>query len=158
MLGIVLRLGVSALAVWLSTLIIPGIKVTAETTWGTVGTLVLIALIFGAVNAVLKPIIKVVGCAFYVVTLGLIALVVNGLLFLLVSLIAGWLDIPFHVSNFWPSAVLGALFVGVVSWILGLVVKDRGDKPKRLPPPPPPPPRSVPPRGPDPYPRSTGGR
>src|SRR5688572_15266516 len=130
MLGIVLRLAVSALALWLSTLIIPGIKVTAQTTWGTVGTLVLVALIFGVVNAVLKPIIKVVGCAFYVVTLGLIALVVNGLLFLLVSVIAGWLNIPFHVDDFWPDAVLGALLVGVVSWVLGLVIKDRSDDEK----------------------------
>jgi putative membrane protein len=149
MLGIVLRLGVSALAVWLSTLIIPGINVTAQTTWGTVGTLVLVALIFGGVNTVLKPIVKVVGCAFYVVTLGLIALVVNGALFLLVSLISGWLNIPFHVDHFWPSAVLGALFVGIVSWVLGLVVKDRSDKKPSPPPPPPPPPR------PNPYPRTT---
>jgi putative membrane protein len=128
MLGIVLRLAISALALWLSTLIIPGINVTAQTTWGTVGTLVLVALIFGVVNAVLKPIIKVVGCAFYVVTLGLIALVVNGLLFLLVSLIAGWLNIPFHVDDFWPDAVLGALLVGIVSWLLNLFIKDRSDE------------------------------
>jgi putative membrane protein len=128
MLGIVLRLAISALALWLSTLIIPGINVTAQTTWGTVGTLVLVALIFGVVNAVLKPIIKVVGCAFYVVTLGLIALVVNGLLFLLVSVIAGWLNIPFHVDDFWPDAVLGALLVGIVSWLLNLFIKDRPDE------------------------------
>jgi len=127
MLGIVLRLAISAMAVWLSTLIIPGIEVTAKTTWGTVGTLVLVALIFGVVNAVIKPIIKVVGCAFYVVTLGLIALVVNGLLYLLVSAISGWLNIPFHVANFWPAAVLGALLVSFVAWILGLVIKDRGE-------------------------------
>ena len=143
-LGIVLRLAISALALWLSTLIIPGIKVTAQTTWGTVGTLVLVALIFGVVNAVLKPIIKVVGCAFYVITLGLIALVVNGLLFWLVSAICGWLDIPFHVDDFWPDAVLGALLVGIVSWVLGLVIKDRGnEKPtvRRVEPPRPPQPR-----------------
>jgi len=127
MLGIVLRLACSAAAVWLSTLIIPGISVTAKTTWGTIGTVVLVALIFGIVNAVIKPIVKVVGCAFYILTLGLIALVVNGLLFLLVSWISGGLDIPFHVDHFWPDAILGALLVSFVSWILGLVVKDNDE-------------------------------
>jgi putative membrane protein len=125
MLALLLRLAASAAAVWISTLIISGIKVTAETTWGTVGTVVLVAVIFGVVNAVIKPIVKVVGCGLYVLTLGLIALVVNGALFLLTSFIASKLDIPFHVSNFWPSAVLGALFVGLISWLVGLVVKER---------------------------------
>jgi putative membrane protein len=127
MLGIVLRLVASAVAVWIADLLISGISTNAETTWGTVGTLVLVALIFGVVNAVLKPIIKVVGCAFYILTLGLISIVVNGLLFWLVSWICGQLGIPFPVDNFWPSAVLGALIVGVVSFVLGLVVKDRGE-------------------------------
>jgi putative membrane protein len=54
-------------------------------------------------------------------------LVVNGLLFLLVSWIAGVLGIPFRVDNFWPAAVLGALLVSIVSWVLGLVVKDPDD-------------------------------
>ena len=100
-----------ALAVWLSTLIIGGINITADSAWGTFGTAVLVAIIFGVVNAVIKPIVKLVGCGLYVLTLGLIALVVNGLLFWLVSWIAGGLGIPFHVDNFWPSAVLGALIV-----------------------------------------------
>ena len=127
MLGIVLRLVCSALAVWLSTLIIPGIEVSAGSVWGTIGTVLLIALIFGVVNTVIKPIVKVLGCGLYVLTLGLIALVVNGLLFWLVSWIADKLSIPFHVDNFWPAAVLGALLVSIVSWGLGLVIKDRDD-------------------------------
>jgi putative membrane protein len=127
MLGIVLRLVCSALAVWLSTLIIGGINITADSAWGTFGTAVLVAIIFGVVNTVIKPIVKLVGCGLYVLTLGLIALVVNGLLFLLVSWIASGLGIPFHVDNFWPSAVLGALIVSLVSWVLGLVIKDHGD-------------------------------
>lgn len=127
MVSLLIRLAVSALAVWLATLIVPGIDVTADSTGGTIGTVVLVALIFGVINAILKPIIKVVGCAFYVLTLGLIALIVNGLLFLLTSWISGKLDIPFHVDTFW-HAVLGALLVAVVSWILGLVIPDDDDK------------------------------
>jgi putative membrane protein len=125
MLSLLLRLAASAAALWITTLIIPGIEVNAESTGGTIGTLLLVAIIFGVINAVIKPIVKLVGCGLYVVTLGLIALVVNGLLFLLTSWIAGKLDIPFHVESFWPSAVLGALIVGLVSWALSLVL-DKG--------------------------------
>jgi putative membrane protein len=60
-----------------------------------------------------------------VLTLGLVAIVVNALLFWLASWIANQLDLPFEVQNFWPAAVLGAILVGVVSWILNLVVPDR---------------------------------
>jgi hypothetical protein len=66
-------------------------------------TLIAVAIIFGLVNAVLKPIIKVLGCLFYVVTLGLIAFVVNALLFLLVSWLADLLNLPFHVDGFWTA-------------------------------------------------------
>ncbi len=93
---------------------------------GAIGTLVAVAVIFGLVNAVLRPLIKVVGCGFYLLTLGLIALVVNGLLFMLTGWIAGELDLPFVVDGFWP-AVFGALLVSIVSWALNLFVPDGDD-------------------------------
>jgi putative membrane protein len=124
--GILIRLAISAVSLWIATLVIDGITVTTDSTPKKIGTLVLVAAIFGVVNAVLRPIIKVVGCAFYLLTLGLIALVVNGALFLLSSWIADQLGLPFHVDDFWPSAVLGALLVGVISWLLNMVVPDFG--------------------------------
>jgi putative membrane protein len=120
--GLLIRLASTAVAFWLATLLIPGISLDSDSVSETVTTLVLVAAIFGVVNAVLQPIIKTVGCGFYLLTLGLIALVVNGLLFLLTSWIAGEAELPFHVDNFWPAAVLGALFVGIVTWILGAVL------------------------------------
>ncbi|MEV0606381.1 phage holin family protein [Polymorphospora rubra] len=120
--GIVIRLASTALAFWLATLLIPGIHLNTGSIGEAVVALLLVSVIFGLVNAVLQPVIKTIGCAFYLLTLGLIALVVNGLLFLLTSWIAGQLDLPFHVDNFWPSAVLGALLVGVVTWVLGLIL------------------------------------
>jgi putative membrane protein len=120
--GLLIRLGSTALAFWLATLIIPGIVLDTGSVGGAVGTLLLVAAIFGVVNAVLQPIIKTVGCGLYVLTLGLIALVVNGLLFLLTGWIAEQLDLPFRVENFWPAAVLGALLVSVVTWVLGLIL------------------------------------
>lgn len=124
--GILIRLAISAVALWIATLVIDGIAVSTDSTLEKIGTLLLVAAIFGLVNGVLRPIIKVVGCAFYVLTLGLIALVVNGALLLLTSWIADQLDLPFHVDDFWPSAVLGALVVGVISWLLNMVVPDFG--------------------------------
>jgi putative membrane protein len=123
--GIIIRLIISAVALWVSTLIIHGIQLGGTSLPQKIGTLLAVAVIFGIVNAILRPIIKTVGCAFYVLTLGLIALVVNGALFLLTSWIAEQLHLPFSVDRFWPTAVLGALLVGVISWFLNLFVPDR---------------------------------
>jgi putative membrane protein len=123
--GILIRLAISALALWITTVIVPGITLSTDSIGEAVLTLVVVAVIFGVVNAVLRPIIKTVGCAFYVLTLGLVAIVVNGALFLLTSWIAGELELPFHVDDFWPSAVVGALLVGIVSWVLNALVGDK---------------------------------
>jgi putative membrane protein len=125
--GLIVRLAVSAFALWLSTLIFKGITVD-----GTAGrkvlTLVLVAALFGIVNAVLRPIIKAIGCWAYLLTLGLISLVVNGALLMLTSYLADKLNLSFHVDKFWPTAVLGALFIGVISWLINLVIPDRKDR------------------------------
>jgi putative membrane protein len=120
---IVIHVIITAVAVWLTTVFINGIGDTAHTTAGKIGSILAVAVIFGIINAVLKPIIKTVGCAFYVLTLGLIALVVNALLFLLTGYFAHRIGLPFHVHHFVP-ALLGALLVGVVSWVLGLITGD----------------------------------
>ena len=125
--GILIRLVITAVSLWIATLLISGIELTTDSVPQKIGTLLAVAVIFGIVNAVLRPIIKVIGCGLYVLTLGLISIVVNALLFLLTSWIAGQLSLPFHVDNFWPSAVLGALLVGIVSWLLNMLVPDGGD-------------------------------
>jgi len=125
--GILIRLVITAVSLWIATVVIDGIRLTTESVGSQIGALLAVAVIFGIVNAVLRPIIKSIGCGLYVLTLGLISLVVNGLLFLLVSWIAGQFDLPFHVDDFWPSAILGALLVGVVSWVLNMLVPDGGD-------------------------------
>jgi putative membrane protein len=125
--GILIRLVISAVALWISTLVFTGIQLGGDNAVRKIGTLLLVAAIFGIVNAILRPIIKVLGCWAYVLTLGLVALVVNGGLFMLTSWIAGRLDLPFHVDKFWPTAVLGALLVSVISWIMNLVVPDKDE-------------------------------
>jgi putative membrane protein len=125
--GILIRLAIGAVSLWIATLVIPGITLGPTSIPKEIGTLVAVAVIFGIINAILRPIIKTIGCGLYVLTLGLVAVVVNGLLFLLTSWIAGKLELPFHVDSFWPAAVLGALLVGIVSWILNMLVPDGSD-------------------------------
>jgi len=118
-----LRLAVSAAALAVATAVLPGIQLTSGSTGTKVLTLIAVALIFGVINAVLKPIIKTIGCLFYILTLGLVALVVNALLLWLTSVVAGWLSLPFHVTGFVP-AFLGALIISVVTWLLSVLIPD----------------------------------
>ena len=123
----VIRIVASAIALAVATAVVPGIELTTASLESKVLTLIAVALIFGVVNAVLKPIVKTVGCAFYIFTLGLIALVVNALLLWLTSYLAGKLKLPFHITGFWP-AFWGAIIVGIVGWLLSILVRDRDSK------------------------------
>jgi putative membrane protein len=121
--GILIRLVITAVSLWIATLVIDGIELNADSAANKAGTLLAVAVIFGLVNAVLRPIIKTIGCGLYVLTLGLVAVLVNGLLLLLTSWIADKLDLAFHVDGV-LAAVLGALLVGIVSWLLNMLVPD----------------------------------
>jgi putative membrane protein len=121
---ILLRILVSAAGLGIAAWVVPGIVLTGHDTAAKALTLLIVAVIFGLINTVLKPIIKTVGCAFYLLTLGLIAIVVNGLLLWLTSYIAyNELHRPFHVTGF-TAAVEGALIVAVVTWLIHLVLRD----------------------------------
>ncbi|MFI9811033.1 phage holin family protein [Saccharothrix variisporea] len=124
--GILVQVLVTAIAVWVST-VIPGIDLGEGSTPAKIGTLLGVALLFGLVNAVVKPVVKFFGCVFYIVTLGLIGLVVNGLLFWLTGWLAGELGLPFAVTGFWP-AFWGAIIVALTSWVLNIIWdRVRGD-------------------------------
>jgi putative membrane protein len=115
-----IRVLITAVALAVATALVPGIELRAGTTLSKVLTLIVVALIVGIINTFLKPIVKGIGCLFYILTLGLIGLVVNGLLLWLASWVSGKLTLPFHITGFWP-AFWGAIIVGVVSWLLGLI-------------------------------------
>jgi len=123
---IILRILVSAAALGVAAWVVPGIVVSGHSNASKAGTLLVVAIIFGIINMLLKPIIKTIGCAFYVLTLGLVAIVVNGLLLWLASWVAGKLNLPFHITGF-LAALAGALIVAVVSWGLHLLIPDRWD-------------------------------
>lgn len=117
------RFAASAAALAVATALVPGIVLGGGTTASKAGTLLGVALVFGAVNTVLKPVARTVGCLFYALTLGLLALVVNGLLLWLTSAVAGALGLPFHITGFVP-AFWGAIIVGLVAWLLGTLLKS----------------------------------
>jgi putative membrane protein len=124
LLRIVIAILVAMAALGVAAWLVPGIVLSGHNNTAKTETLLIVALIFGVINAVLKPVIKTVGCAFYVLTLGLVAIVVNALLLWLTSYVAyDKLHEPFHVTGF-VAAVEGALIVGVVTWLLHLVLPD----------------------------------
>jgi putative membrane protein len=111
--------GALAVAVWL----LDKITLTGDSTFKKVWTLLLVAVVFGLVNFLVKPIVKVLTFPLFILTLGLITLVVNALMLMLTSWLADKLDLSFHVEGFW-TAVLGGLIISVVSWALNLALPD----------------------------------
>jgi len=112
---------VNALALAVATWLLDGISLTADSTENRVITLVLVALIFGVINAVLGPVIKLLSLPFIILTLGLLLLAINALLLLMTSAISEQLGLGFHVDGFW-TAVFGAIVVTVSTWVLEAVL------------------------------------
>ncbi|MFC0601749.1 phage holin family protein [Streptomyces palmae] len=111
--------GALAVAIWL----LKDITLTGDNTGRTILSLFLVALLFGVVNAIVKPVVKLLSFPLFILTLGLITLVINALMLLLTSWLAGKFDLSFHVEGF-GTAVVGALIVSVVSWALNAALPD----------------------------------
>jgi putative membrane protein len=112
------RILVNAAALWVATQIVSG--VTFQGDWLAFFG---VALIFGVVNAFIRPVAKLLTFPIIILTMGLFALVVNGLMLWLTSSLSARLGLGFHVSGFWP-AFWGALVVSIVSTMLSLLIKD----------------------------------
>jgi putative membrane protein len=111
-------------ALWVAVWLLQDITLTGDSTGKKAWTLLLVALLFGLVNFVVKPVVKLLTLPLFILTLGLITLVINALMLLLTSWLADKLDLGFHVDGFW-TAVLGALIISVVSWALNLALPDK---------------------------------
>ncbi|GIG41620.1 phage holin family protein [Cellulomonas phragmiteti] len=123
--GFVARVLVSGVAIWLATLLLPGLAVVGgESTAERVGIVLLVALVFGLVNAVVKPIVAVISIPLYILTLGLFTLVVNALMLMLTAWITEQTTWGLRIDNF-GTAVLGALIVSVVSFVLSSMTSSR---------------------------------
>jgi putative membrane protein len=114
----IVRLLVNAAALWVATAMVPGVTYS-----GGPLPLLGVALVFGVINATLRPLAKILAFPLIILTLGIFALVINGLMLWLTSSLSEALGLGFHVRGFWP-AFWGALVVSVVSMGLSLAVRD----------------------------------
>ncbi|MEW2630207.1 phage holin family protein [Streptomyces sp. NPDC048389] len=111
-------------ALWVAVWLLQDITLTGDSTGKKTWTLILVALLFGLVNFLVKPVVKLLTLPLFILTLGLITLVVNALMLLLTSWLADQFNLSFHVEGFW-TAVLGGLIISIVSWALNLVLPDK---------------------------------
>ena len=125
--NLILRLLVNAAALWVAARLIEGIRVGGATQQEQIVTLLLVALIFGVVNALIRPLVKAVTCPFYVLTLGLFTFIVNALMLMLTGAVAGAFGLDFAVDGFW-AALLGSLVISVVSFLLSMFLGDDKDE------------------------------
>lgn len=108
-----------AVATWL----LDGITLTGDSDNDRVLTLVIVAVIFGIVDTVVAPVVKVLSLPFIILTLGLFLLVVNALMLMFTSWIAGQVGLGFEVDGF-LTAVIGAIIITLVGWVAHLVLPD----------------------------------
>ncbi|MDO5534878.1 MAG: phage holin family protein [Propionibacteriaceae bacterium] len=123
----IIRFLVSALALGLATWLLPGITLDyAGEPAGAALTMLIVAAIFGLVNAVIKPLFVFVTSPLLLITMGLFLLVINAALLMLTSWVCAQLGVPWGVAGFW-DAVWGALLVSIVSFVLNSFVGRRGE-------------------------------
>jgi putative membrane protein len=128
-LGILANIVVNGAAVWVATLIIPGVSIEGGTTSKSLLSLAIVGALLGLVNALIKPLIKAFTSCLYVVTFGLMAFVVNALMLRLAGWLAGKLGVHFDPGPFFWSTIGAAVVVTLVSMVLNraLVASDDGD-------------------------------
>ncbi|KRE39462.1 hypothetical protein ASG73_03860 [Janibacter sp. Soil728] len=129
MTNFLIRTGVNAVALWVAAWLIDGIVLADnDTTFASkFTTVILVALIFGVVNAIVKPIAKVLAFPAIVLTLGLFTFVVNAFLLQITEWISGPLGLSFGITKFWWDAVIGALVITLVSMVLNWVLPEKED-------------------------------
>jgi putative membrane protein len=126
MVPFLLRTVITGFALWVVTLIVPGFSFTGgNTTLQKIGIVLVVAVIFGLVNAIIKPIVQILSIPLYILTLGLIHIVINALMLWITSWITRntthW---GLQVDHFWWSAIWGAIVLSIVSWLLSLAIRD----------------------------------
>lgn len=119
-----IKLILNSFALWLTTLLVSGVRVDpfAEGTTALIATYLLVGLVFGFVNSVIGGFVRVVAFPVYILTLGLISLIVNGFLLMIVAWFSELVGFGLVVDDFWWG-VLGALVLGIISWILGVLIR-----------------------------------
>ena len=116
---------VNGAALWVAALVVSGIHFGQGAEWtGTLRAVLLVALVFGVFNAVLKPIVSALSLPLIWLTLGLFTLVINAAMLQITSWASGKLGLAFHVDHFWWDAVGGALVITFVAMVLHALIPD----------------------------------
>jgi putative membrane protein len=126
-----IKILVNGVALWVAALVLSdGIHLgqRADSLSARLLTILFVAVIFGLVNAFVKPIAKLFSLPFIILTLGLFTLVVNALMLQITSWLAGALNLDFHVDSFFWDAILGALVITFVSLLLNILIPDDNDR------------------------------
>jgi putative membrane protein len=121
---LIVKIVVNAVAIWVATAVVPGVHVSGHGPARTVLTLIVVGVIFGVVNTLVKPIVKLFALPFYVLTLGLFGFIVNAFMLEIVSWVSASLNISFHIDHFFWSAIGAAIVVTLVGMVLNLVLPD----------------------------------
>ena len=121
-----LRAALTGLALWVVTLVVPGVSILGgDSTLQRAGIIFVVAVVFGLVNAVIKPIVQFISIPLYILTLGLIHIVINALMLWITSWITEhtthW---GLFIEDFWWTAIWAAIVLSIVSWLLSLVAGD----------------------------------
>ncbi|MFJ8040221.1 phage holin family protein [Kitasatospora sp. NPDC096147] len=119
----VIKTLINAVAIWVAAWIVSGITLSGDDWQSKTITVIAVALIFGVVNFLIKPVVKLFSLPLFILTLGLITFVINALMLWLTSWASDKLDLDFHVEGFW-AALLGSLIISLVSWGLNLAFGD----------------------------------
>lgn len=123
-----IKVVVNAVAIWVATLVVTGIEVGGgDGFWAQLATYLAVGLIFGLVNAVIKPVVKLISLPLYILTLGLFTFVVNAFMLQITSWVSQVTPLTFRIDEFFWTAVLGAVVVTLVSMVLSLVLPDGKD-------------------------------
>jgi putative membrane protein len=122
----VIKVLVNGVALWAAAYFVQGIRLGTERSFTTsqLVTVLWVAVIFGLVNTVIKPVLTFFSLPVIILTLGLFTLIVNAAMLELTSWFAGQADLAFHVNDFFWDAVLGSVIITIVSMILNLVIPD----------------------------------
>jgi putative membrane protein len=119
----ILRWAINSAALYAAIALLPG-RLSFESKWGLVG-IIFLALVFGLVNALFRPLLKILSCPLIILSLGLFTLVINTLLFAMTAWIGDFVGLTLTIADpFWWNAFLGALIVSIVSIFLNLFLKD----------------------------------
>ena len=121
-----IRAALTGFAMWVVTHFVHGMSfVGGDTKLQRIGIIFVVAVIFGLVNAFIKPIVQILSIPLYIVTLGLFHIVINALMLW----ITAWITVHtthwgLEIDHFWWTAIWAAIMLSIVSWVLSLVIRD----------------------------------